>query len=48
MSIVVSSIYMLAGRWNDALKDLADEAARARTFNDHIWYAKALESLLVW
>lgn len=46
VSIVISSLYILAGRWNDALRELADSAARARSYSDHIWYAKALENMV--
>jgi hypothetical protein len=46
VSIVISSLYMLAGRWREALHDLADAAVQARSFSDHIWHGKALENML--
>ena len=38
---------MLAGRWPDAVRELTENAMIARTHNDHIWHAKALDYLLV-
>ncbi|KIV99149.1 hypothetical protein, variant [Verruconis gallopava] len=46
ISIVISSLYMLAGRWNDALHGFAESAALARSFGDHIWHAKAFENMI--
>ena len=46
VSIVIGSLYMLAGRWREALQDLAEAAAQARSFSDHIWHAKAQENML--
>ncbi|RKF73339.1 Transport protein particle subunit trs120 [Golovinomyces cichoracearum] len=45
--IVVGSIYMLAGRWPDALKELAEGATIAKNILHHLWHAKALENILV-
>lgn len=46
-SIVIGSMYLLAGRWSDSLKELAEAAATARSVNDHMWHGKALELILV-
>ncbi|KAI9728781.1 MAG: hypothetical protein M1828_002887 [Chrysothrix sp. TS-e1954] len=45
--IVLGSLYLHAGRWADALRELVDGTQRARTFGDHVWYAKGLEVCLV-
>lgn len=45
--IVVGSMYLQAGRWPDALKDLVEGATMARSVNDHIWHGKALELIVI-
>ncbi|KAL8992680.1 MAG: hypothetical protein Q9188_007527, partial [Gyalolechia gomerana] len=47
MSIVMGSLYMLAGRWPDAVKEFSDGITVAKAYNDHLWHAKALDDLLV-
>lgn len=47
ISIVVGSLYLLAGRWPDAVKELSDGASVAKANNDHMWHGKALDYLLV-
>lgn len=47
MSIVMGSLYLLAGRWPDAVKELSDGATVAKASNDHMWHGKALDYLLV-
>ncbi|KOS21358.1 Transport protein particle subunit [Escovopsis weberi] len=47
LAVVIGSMYLQAGRWGDSLKELSDGAAAARSLNDHIWHAKALELILV-
>lgn len=47
IGIVIGSLYLHAGRWNDALKDLVDGATIAKNNLDHLWHAKALENILV-
>ncbi|KAL8915881.1 MAG: hypothetical protein Q9208_008814 [Pyrenodesmia sp. 3 TL-2023] len=46
-SIVMGSLYLMAGRWPDAVKELSDGAAVAKANNDHMWHGKALDYLLV-
>ena len=46
-SIVIGSLYLLAGRWPDAVREISDGATVAKTNNDHMWHAKALDYLLV-
>lgn len=45
--IVIGSLYMLAGRWTDAVRDIAEGANIAKSISDNLWYAKALENILV-
>lgn len=47
VGIVLGSLYLLAGRWPDALSELVESATRARAFSDHAWHAKGLENILV-
>jgi trafficking protein particle complex subunit 9 len=47
IGILVGSLYLCAGRWNDALKELSEYALNARALSDHLWHAKALENMLV-
>ncbi|MCJ1401374.1 hypothetical protein MMC11_004586 [Xylographa trunciseda] len=45
--VVLGSLYLLAGRWPDALKELIEGATVARGLGDHVWHAKALDYILV-
>ncbi|TEA22823.1 Transport protein particle subunit trs120 [Colletotrichum sidae] len=47
VTIVIASLYLQAGRWTDALKDLIDGATVARSLNDHMWHGKALELITI-
>lgn len=47
IGIIIGSLYLLAGRWPDAVRELTENAMIARTHNDHIWHAKALDYLVV-
>ncbi|KAL0943860.1 hypercellular protein [Colletotrichum truncatum] len=47
VTIMLGSLYLQAGRWTDALKELIDGATVARSINDHIWHGKALELITV-
>jgi hypothetical protein len=47
ISIVIGTLYLCAGQWPEALRELSEGAVRARTFSDHLWHAKALENILV-
>jgi hypothetical protein len=47
VGIVIGSLYMKAGRWNDALKDLVDATTIAKNALDHLWHAKGLDNILV-
>ncbi|KAI0422040.1 hypercellular protein A [Xylaria grammica] len=46
-TIVVGSLYLQAGRWTDALKELVEGATVAKSINDHLWHGKALELIFV-
>ena len=47
IAIVVGSLYLLAGRWPDALRELSEGATTLRAQSDYVWYAKALDYLIV-
>ena len=47
VGIVIGSMYLLAGRWPDALKELVESASIARANSDYVWLAKALDCILV-
>ncbi|CAK7265261.1 hypothetical protein SEPCBS119000_001415 [Sporothrix epigloea] len=47
VTIVVASLYLQAGRWPDALKELIEGATVSRSINDHLWHGKALELIVV-
>lgn len=45
--VVVGSLYLQAGRWPDALRELVEGASMARSVNDHVWHGKALELITI-
>ncbi|KAI1075928.1 Trs120-domain-containing protein [Whalleya microplaca] len=45
-TILVASLYLQAGRWTDALKELTEGATMAKSINDHLWHGKALELIV--
>lgn len=45
--ILVGSLYLQAGRWTDALKELIEGATTAKSINDHLWHGKALDLITV-
>ncbi|GKT40755.1 transport protein particle subunit trs23 [Colletotrichum spaethianum] len=47
VTILMGSLYLQAGRWPDALKELMEGATVARSINDHIWHGKALELVTI-
>lgn len=47
ISIVIGTLYMCAGQWHEAVRELLEGATRARAFSDHLWHAKALEHIMV-
>ena len=47
IGVVIGSMHLLAGRWSDALKELVESVAAAKSNSDYAWYAKALDYLLV-
>lgn len=47
IGIVIGAIYLLAGRWPDAVKELVQSATIARASSDYLWHAKALDYILV-
>ncbi|KAF1844617.1 Trs120-domain-containing protein [Cucurbitaria berberidis CBS 394.84] len=47
ISIVIGALYMCAGQWHEAIRELTEGGTRARAFSDHLWHAKALEHIMV-
>ncbi|CAI6329166.1 unnamed protein product [Periconia digitata] len=47
VSVIVGTLFMSAGQWNEAIIELSEGAMRARQLSDHLWHAKALEHILV-
>ncbi|KAE8825506.1 hypothetical protein P3342_009796 [Pyrenophora teres f. teres] len=47
ISIVTGTLYMCAGQWLEAVRELTEGATRARALSDHLWHAKALEHIMV-
>ena len=47
IGIVIGAMYLLAGRWPDAVKELVQSAAIARNSSDYLWHAKAMDLVLV-
>ncbi|KKK22030.1 hypothetical protein P175DRAFT_0329180 [Aspergillus ochraceoroseus IBT 24754] len=45
--VVIGTLFLQTGRWPDALKELVEAASNARATSDYVWYAKALESILL-
>ncbi|KAF2023730.1 Trs120-domain-containing protein [Setomelanomma holmii] len=47
ISVVVGTLYMFAGQWPEAIRELTEGATKARAFSDHLWHAKSLEHIMV-
>ncbi|KAF1970206.1 Trs120-domain-containing protein [Bimuria novae-zelandiae CBS 107.79] len=47
IGVIIGTLYLCAGQWHEALKELTEAATQARTFSDHLWHAKALENTMV-
>ncbi|EOA88647.1 uncharacterized protein SETTUDRAFT_176680 [Exserohilum turcica Et28A] len=47
ISIVIGTLYMCAGQWTEAVRELTEGAAKARALSDHLWHAKALENIMI-
>ena len=47
LKVVVGSLYLQAGLWPDAIKELVEGATVARAGSDYIWHAKALETIIL-
>ncbi|KAF7713467.1 Trafficking protein particle complex subunit 9 [Penicillium ucsense] len=45
--VVVGTLFLQAGRWPDALKELVEAANNARAASDYVWHAKSLENILI-
>lgn len=47
VNTVIGALYLLAGRWPDAIKELTSSVTSARAGSDYVWQAKAMDYLLV-
>ncbi|KAI9879664.1 MAG: hypothetical protein M1830_007771 [Pleopsidium flavum] len=47
IGIIIGALYLQAGRWPDAVRELVEGASTAKANSDHLWHAKALENILV-
>ncbi|TVY32025.1 Transport protein particle subunit [Lachnellula subtilissima] len=47
IGVVIGSLYLQAGRWGDALRELTEAGAIAKYNLDHLWHAKSLDYILV-
>ncbi|EPE29881.1 hypothetical protein GLAREA_01041 [Glarea lozoyensis ATCC 20868] len=47
IGIVIGSLYLQAGRWLDAIRELTEAASISKYNLDHLWHAKALDYILV-
>lgn len=47
VGVIVGALYLLAGRWPDAIKELVESANVSKANSDYVWFAKALDYLLV-
>ncbi|CZT20046.1 uncharacterized protein RCC_05903 [Ramularia collo-cygni] len=47
VGIVMGSIYMMSGQWQEALRLLAESTTISNALTDHLWHAKGLENMLV-
>ncbi|KAK3997468.1 hypothetical protein QBC44DRAFT_67761 [Cladorrhinum sp. PSN332] len=47
VQVVIGSLYLQAGLWSNALKELSEAATIAKSINDHVWHGKALELCLI-
>ena len=47
VAIAIGALYLQAGRWPDAIRELVEGASVAKANSDYLWHAKALENILV-
>jgi hypothetical protein len=47
IGMVIGALYLEAGRWGDAMRELVEAATIAKNNLDHLWHAKALDNILV-
>jgi trafficking protein particle complex subunit 9 len=47
LGVVIGSLYLQAGRWPDALKELVEAATMAKVGSDYVWHGKALECIVL-
>ena len=47
VGLLLGSMYLMAGRWSDAIKEFVSSTNAARSNSDYVWQAKALDCILV-
>ena len=47
VGVVLGSLYLLAGRWPDAIREFSKSVLISRANSDYVWQAKAMDHLLV-
>ena len=47
IGVVIGAMYLLAGRWPDAVRELTQSAMTAKRSSDYVWHAKAMDYILV-
>jgi hypothetical protein len=47
VGVVLASVYLQVGRWPDAFKESVDSAKTSKSYSDHLWYAKSLETVVI-
>lgn len=47
VTVLMASMYLMAGRWTDSLKEAMEAATVAKSINDHLWHGKALEIITI-
>lgn len=41
----LAGLYLITGRWQDALREFSEAASSLKTAHDHLWHASALEGI---
>lgn len=41
----MAGLYLMAGRWQDALRVFSEAATSLKSAHDHLWFASALEGI---
>lgn len=47
VGVIIGALHLLAGRWEDAIRESIENVNIAKANSDHLWHARALENILV-